>query len=55
MDGTPVNVNDQIVHLEWFSFFFALFLGLVVNVILCYFVSVIGDSTTNHLCISPTF
>lgn len=54
MDGTLVNVDDQIVHLELFSFSFALFLALVVNVILCYFVSVIGDGTTNHLCISPT-
>lgn len=54
MDGTLVNVNDQIVHLEYFRAFFALFLGQVVNVILCYFVSVTGDGTTNHLCISPT-
>lgn len=52
MDGTLVNVNDQVGHLELFSFSFALFLGQVVNVTLCYFVSVIG--TTNHLCISPT-
>lgn len=35
MDGTLVDVNDEIVHLELFSFSFALFLGQVVNVILC--------------------
>lgn len=35
MDGILVNVNDQIVHLELFSFSLVLFLGQVVNVILC--------------------
>lgn len=35
MDGTLVNVNDQIVHLELFSFSLVLFLGQVVNIILC--------------------
>lgn len=49
MDGTLVNVNDQIVHLELFSFSLVLFLGQVVNI-----VSVISDGTTNHLCVSPT-
>lgn len=37
VDGTLVNVNDQIVHLELLSFSFALFLAQVVNVILCHF------------------